>query len=332
MLTGERLHAHLARSLAPLYVVTGDEVLLVMEAVDAIRAAARAAGFGERTVLEVEAGFDWGRLGEWARSASLFSSRRLVELRMSAPPNGAGQAALEAYARRLPEHTLTVVTLPRLAKKAMQAAWFAALAEAGEVVEILPVGRAELPAWLAARLARHGFEAEPAVLEFLAERVEGNLLAAHQEVEKLALLFPPGRLSLEQVSEAVSNVARFDAFALADAVLAGDRARAARIVDALAATGESPVPILGTLAWLVRSLARARAALDAGADARAATRAGGFFGARAVAASRRLPRLGLRRLEDLLGQAAEVDRINKGLASGDAWAGILRLALAAAKD
>ena len=326
------LGAQLAHRLAPLYLVSGDEVLLVEEAVAAIRAAARAEGYTEREVLTVEAGFRFGELAARGASPSLFASRRLLELRMqSGKPGAEGAAALEAYAAKLPPDTVTLITIPRLDKRATQAAWYQALAAVGCVVEIEPVPVKALPAWLKERLARQGQRADEETLLFLAQQVEGNLLAAHQEVQKLGLLYPPGSLTLQQVAEAVLDVSRFDVFQLAEAMLAGDVSRLARILDALAAAGEKPVQILGVLAWVIRGLARARAALDRGADMAAALREGGFWGERQQLARRLLPQLSLKALAAALRHAAEVDRMSKGLASGDVWDELLQLCLRVAQ-
>ena len=326
------LGAQLARRLAPLYLVSGDEVLLVEEAVAAIRAAARAEGYTEREVLTVEAGFRFGELAALGASPSLFSSRRLIELRMpGGKPGAEGAAALEAYAARLPPDTLTLITLPRLDKRATQAAWYQALAAVGCVVEIEPVPVKALPAWLKERLARQGQSADEETLLFLAQQVEGNLLAAHQEVQKLGLLHPPGRLTLEQVAEAVLDVSRFDVFQLAEAMLARDVARLVRILDGLAAAGEKPVQILGVLVWVIRALARARAALDRGADMATALREGGFWGERQQLARRLLPHLSFDGLAAALRHAAEVDRMSKGLALGDVWDELRELCLRVAR-
>lgn len=325
------LARRLARGLDALYVVTGDEPLLVMEAVDAIRAAARAQGYTEREVLTAEASFDWGRLREAGASLSLFASRRILELRLpSGKPGVEGAQALEVFAGNPPPDTVSIVTLPRLDRRAAQAGWYQALARAGTVVEIAPIELDALPAWLSERLARQGQSADADTLRFLAEQVEGNLLAAHQEIQKLGLLYPARRLSFEEVSEAVLDVSRFDVFQLVDAMLAADVARVARILDALAAAGEKPVPVLGVLAWAIRGLARARAALDRGADMGAALREGGFFGERQAHARRLLPRLSAEMLAGVLGRAAEVDRMSKGLVPGDVWDALLALALSIA--
>src|SRR6185312_3420968 len=187
------LEAQLARRLLPAYVIHGDEPLLATEAADAVRAAARRAGYAEREVLEPGRGYDWSEFTHAMGSLSLFAAKKLVELRLpSGKPGTPGAAALVTYCERPNEEQLLLVTLPRLDRSGQGAPWFNALARVGAVVDIWPLDRARLPAWIAERLGRQQQRASRELLEFIAERVEGNLLAAHQEVQKLALLAPPG--------------------------------------------------------------------------------------------------------------------------------------------
>jgi len=331
-LRAAQLSQHLARGLDPLYVITGDEALLALEAVDAIRTKARAEGHDEREVLTVESGFNWSQLRASGASLSLFASRRILEIRIpTGKPGVEGGNALEAFAADLPPDTVTLVTLPKLDKRAAQAGWYQALAGAGSVVEVYPVDLEHLPRWIAERLARQQQGADTATLQFLAEQVEGNLLAAHQEIQKLGLLYPPRQLTFDEVSEAVLNVSRFDVFQLGDAMLAGDAARAARILDALEAEGEKPVPLLGVLAWMIRGLNKAKLALNRGLDMSAALREGGFWGERQNLARRALPKFSSEALAAALKHAAEIDRMSKGLKAGDVWDELLQLALRIAK-
>jgi DNA polymerase-3 subunit delta len=331
-LRAAQLKQHLERGIEALYVVTGDEPLLALEAADTIRAKARAEGYTEREVLSVESGFNWSELRESGASLSLFASKRILEIRMpGGRPGVEGGKALEAFAADLPPDTVSLVTLPRLDKKAAQVGWYQALAGAGVVVEVYPVDLEHLPRWIAERLACQNQSADSPTLRFLAEQVEGNLLAAHQEIQKLGLLYPPRRLSFDEVSEAVLNVSRFDVFQLGDAMLAGDAARVARILDALEAEGEKPVPLLGVLAWIIRSLNKAKAALNRGLDMNAALREGGFWGARQDMARRALPRFSTEGLAAALKHAAEIDRMSKGLKAGDVWDELLQLCLRVAR-
>ena len=332
----EKLSAHLQQGLQALYVVSGDDPLLTLEAADEIRACAKQADYLEREVLAVETGFNWGRLRESSVSRSLFASKRILELRLpGGKPGVEGAAALQAYAADLPPDTLSLVLLPKLDKRTKENAWFGALSAAGVVIEVYPIELEALPEWIARRLAAQNQSAERDTLAFLAESVEGNLLAAHQEIQKLGLLYPPReplqKLSFDEVSEAVLNVARFDVFQLGDAMLAGDAARAARILDGLRGEGQKPIPVLGVLAWLTRSLNKAKLALARGADMAGALREGGFWGERQHLARRALPRLSAATLAQAQRQAAEIDRMSKGLKRGDVWDALLSLVLAIAK-
>ena len=303
-----------------------------MEAADAIRAQAKQADYLEREVLAVETGFSWSQLRNSGASLSLFASKRVLELRMpGGKPGPEGAAALEAYAADLPPDTLSLMLLPKLDKRTKDSAWFSALSSAGVVVETYSVELDALPEWITRRLAVQNQSAEHETLKFLAESVEGNLLAAHQEIQKLGLLYPSRQLSFDEVSEAVLNVARFDVFQLGDAMLLGDAARAARILDGLRGEGQKPIPVLGVLAWLTRSLNKAKLALARGTDMAGALREGGFWGERQNLARRALPRLSAASLASAQRQAAEIDRMSKGLKPGDVWDELLSLVLAIAK-
>jgi len=246
----EQLEAQLAKALAPVYVVHGDEPLLALEAADAVRAAARQRGFTEREVFEAGRTFDWSEFAHAAGSLSLFGGKKLIELRLaSGRPAAPAAKALVEYCARPGVDMVLLVTMPRPEGPGWwKSEWFSALEGAGGAVEIQPVPRAELPAWLSQRLARQKQSAAREVLEFLADRVEGNLLAAHQEVQKLALLAPQGELSMEIVSQAVASVARYDPYAALEALLSRDAARYVRIVEGLRGEGEQPTFVLFVLA------------------------------------------------------------------------------------
>ncbi len=331
-LRAHELDAHLARTLAPLYVIHGDEPLLALEAADAVRAKARAAGHVERTVLHVERHFDWSELVQAAASLSLFGDRRLIELRIPGGKPGAdGAQAILRLCSRLPEEVLTLVSLPRLDRTTQSSAWFSALASAGVVVNVYPVERAELPRWIAARLARQQQKASPDALAFIAECVEGNLLAAHQEIQKLALLHPPGELSFEQVREAVLDVARYEVAQLSEAMLAGDPARLVRVLGGLAAEGEAPPRVLWVMSEDVRALARVQAGLARGRSAGEVLREARIFNeARQRLLVRAAKRCTPDAVRNALAKSAAVDRLAKGLARGDVWDELLQLGLALA--
>jgi DNA polymerase-3 subunit delta len=327
-LRAEQLEAHLEKTLASLYVIHGDEPLLALEAADAIRAAARRRGHAEREVLQVERGFDWSALAHAGASLSLFGGAKIVELRMpSGKPGSEGGAAIVAYCERLAPDVVTIVSLPRLDRTTQSSAWFRALCEAGTVVDVFPIERARLAAWIGARLARQGQRAANEVLEFIADRVEGNLLAAHQEVQKLALLAPRGALSLDAVREAVANVARYDAFDASNALLAGDTARYARVIAGLRNEGEAPTLVLWAIAEDLRALARVQDGMHAGRALDQLLRENRVWGARQNAVRAGLRRVARESIDRAIRRAAEIDRAIKGVAKLDPWEGFIRLGL-----
>jgi len=332
-LRAEELERHLSRSLAPLYVIHGDEPLQSLEAADAIRAAARAQGYAEREVLAGERGFDWNQLLVSGASLSLFSSKKLIELRIpGGKPGTEGAAAIVQHCSALAPDVLTIVTLPKLDRKAQDTAWFKALAHHGVLINMFQVERAQLPQWIAARLARQKQKADRETLQFLADSVEGNLLAAHQEIQKLGLLFPPGELAFDPVRGAVLNVARYDAFKLNEAMLSGDKARLARMLDGLKTEGEAPSKILWILAEEIRAVAKVQAGIAAGEDLQQLYRNNRVWGGvRRQLVTEAARRLKAAALAQALRHAARIDRTVKGLARGDVWDELLQLCLRLAR-
>ena len=274
-----QLQEHLKRGLKSLYTLHGDEPLLVQEFADALRAAAREQGYTERTVHTVAgAHFDWSEVLASGGSLSLFADKQIVEIRIpSGKPGKDGSVALQQIAERAQgdDSTLTLVMLPRLDSMTAKGAWFGALESFGVTVKFDPIDRRNLPQWIAQRLQQQGQrvaggEEGQRTLQFFADRVEGNLLAAHQEIQKLGLLYPAqsggsdGVLSFDQVENAVLNVARYDVFKLSEAVLAGNPQRVARMLDGLQAEGEAEVLVHYTLAEDIRALKRVKDAMGEG--------------------------------------------------------------------
>jgi DNA polymerase-3 subunit delta len=332
----DALDAHLKRPLAPLYVIASDEHLLALDAADRIRTTARAQGCSEREVLQVDRYFKWGELLAANQSQSLFGDRKLIEVRIpTGKPGKEGGAALQAYAAALAPENVTLITLPKLDWATQKAAWVGSLQRAAVYLEIALVERAALPAWIGTRLAAQQHSAERASLEFIADRVEGNLLAAHQEIQKLALLYPPGRLTLEQIRDAVLNVARFDVFKLNEAMLAGDAARLVRMIDGLQGEGEALPLVLWAMAEEIRALLKVRCLIDAGRAPGQACAEAGVRREKLRLIETAVVRLSRPLLEQALQDAAQVDRMIKGLRApafaGDAWDGILQLGLAVAR-
>ncbi|QID18938.1 DNA polymerase III subunit delta [Nitrogeniibacter mangrovi] len=331
-LAPDRLATQLGQTLGALYVVHGDEPLLVSEAGDAIRAAARQQGFDEREILVSGPGFGWEALFASTGTMSLFGSRKVVDLRIpNGKPGKDGGDALKQLAEHTPdraEDVLTLITLPELDWATRKTAWFGALDRRGVVVECNAPPREQLPGWIALRLGAQQQSAPAEALAFIADHVEGNLLAAHQELRKLALLYPAGELSLEQIREAVLDVARYSVEHLRMALLEGNAARCSRLLEGLAGEGTAPPLVLWTLANEVRTLARIQSAQQRGQPVAAAMKAERVFDdRRRNALQRALGRLRPGAVRAALAHAARIDRIIKGIAPGDVWDECLRLCL-----
>ncbi|MDD3884458.1 MAG: DNA polymerase III subunit delta [Gallionella sp.] len=327
-ISSEDLSRHLGSALKPLYVIHGDAPLLAIEAADMLRSAAREAGYSEREVFVAEQHFKWEALREAAQSLSLFASRRIIDLRIpSGKPGTDGSQALQDYAARLPVDVLTIVTLPKLDRTAQKSQWFTALAREGVVITADDVPRNALPRWISGRLQRQAQSATPDTLEFLADRCEGNLLAAFQEIRKLALLYPAGELSFEQVKDAVMDVARYDIFKLSEAMLGGNAARFAHILDGLRAEGTATPLVLWALSEDARTLGRVLRNLQLGSQPANALRDARVWGPRQELIGAAARRLRLPIVERALLHAARVDKTIKGLRSGDVWDELLQFGL-----
>lgn len=327
-ITTEELPQKLKGPLAALYIVYGDEPLLALEGADRIRARAREDGHLEREVLTAEQHFDWAQLRVSGQSQSLFAARRMLEIRIpSGKPGNDGSQALQEYAAHLPPDTITLIALPDVDWRAKKGAWFGALEAAGVMVEALPVKRDKLPAWLAGRLKAQQQTADAETLAFIADKVEGNLLAAYQEVQKLALLFPPGALSFDQIKESVLDVARFDVFDLGGIVISGDVPQLARVLDGLQGEGAAPPLIIWSITEEIRAVGRVLAGLAGGRPLQQAMRDARIWGARQQLIEHNVARFDPAQIEAALVHAARIDRMIKGLARGDVWDELLQLGL-----
>jgi DNA polymerase-3 subunit delta len=335
-----QLQAHLQKGLRSLYTLHGDEALLVQEAADAIRAAARQQGYTERSVHVVSgAHFDWSEVLAAGGTMSLFAERQILEIRVpTGKPGKEGSPMIQQLAQSAEgnDSTLTLFVLPRLDSTTKKGAWFGALEQFGVSLQIDSLDRAQLPQWIAQRLKLQNQSVASGqdgqhCLQFFADRVEGNLLAAHQEIQKLSLLYPAGELTHAQVESAVMNVARYDVFKLSEAVLAGQVARVQRMLDGLQAEGEAAVLVHYTLAEDIRALKRVKDAMAEGRPLPMALREQRIWGVREKLFERVLPKLSTARLAQLLKNAHQVDGIVKGLKVADwptdPWQALQRLAL-----
>lgn len=327
-----QLALHLGKGLQPLYALVGDEPLAQRECLDAIRTAARSQGYDERTSLTVERNFNWQQIQNYGQSISLFSSRRLLEITIpSGKPGVEGGKALQALANQAIPDTTAVIILPALEREAKSSAWFTALENQAITITLNEVEAANLPQWIAQRLAEQGQRTSTETLHFLAHQVEGNLLAANQEIQKLGLLYPQGELSDDTVREAVLNVSRYDAFQLGEAVLAGDTDRTTRILQGLQDEGENAVAVMSPLMWVLRPLVRIKQAEMRGENVMNAMTNSRIYGDRQSLVKRALARLSLRQLEAALQKLADIDKTAKGVMQGDAWLEISRLCFGLAK-
>ena len=327
-ITSEELPRHLASGLKPLYVVFGDALLLAIEAADGIRAAARAAGYTERETFVAEQHFKWNELHNSAQSMSLFASRKVIDLRIpSGKPGVEGGQALQTFCANLNPDVLTLVSLPKLDWSAQKSQWFSALQQHGVMVTADDIPRGALPRWIAERLKRQDQMADNATLEFLADRCEGNLLAAFQEIRKLALLFPAGTLSFDQVKDAVMDVARYDIFKLSEAMLNGNAVRYAHILDGLRAEGTATVLVLWAICEDIRTLGKVLQYMQRSGNPGNALREMRVRKDRHRLIESAARRLKIQSIERAMLQAARLDKTIKGLRQGDVWDELLQLGL-----
>ena len=331
-LASAQIYQHLVKGLAPLYVITGDEPLAQSETLDAIRKAARQGGADERASFIVDRSFNWQTVHQFGQALSLFASKRILEI---AIPNGkpgveGGKALVELAENPIPD-TTTIIILPALAWDAKKSVWFKKLQSTTTMIELQDVAPAHLPQWIAKRLAQQKQTTDQASLEFMAHQVEGNLLAAHQEIQKLGLLYPEGEISGEDIQTAVLNVSRYDAFKLGEAVLTGDAERTSRIIQGLQDEGEQAVAVMNPLIWVLRPLVRIKRAQANGENLNSAMTNARIFGERQQLTKRALSRFSLRQLEAALQKLCDIDRIAKGIMVGDAWLELSRLCFGLAK-
>jgi DNA polymerase-3 subunit delta len=311
--TAEQLARSLAKALPPIVWISGDEPLLVLESADSVRARARALGFGERVVVEVGSHFDTSLLIEQTQSLSLFADRKLVDVRLAGKPTKELGEVLQRVAGRLGEDSRILLTGARLERATLNTAWFNALAPAVLLLELQKVERDRLPEWLAQRLSQQGQRASRPILTLIADRTEGNLLAAHQELQRLALLLPPGDLDPAQVETIVLDSARYEIFGLVDTALLGQTARSLHMVEALRAEDAALPLLVWALADCLRRLLKLRQVLDGGQPLQSALRMVGIFGKREAFFRQALGRLDADAILGLLRETAHLDRMAKGV-------------------
>lgn len=323
-----KLQQQLGGEPAPVYLLSGDEPLQLGEAADAVRAAARAAGYTNREVIEAASNFDWSLLGAEASSLSLFAEKKIIDLRLpSGKPGREGGAALAAYCADPPPDTLLLLTLPKLDKSQQNSKWFKAIDQLGVVVQIWPIEAAQLPRWIEQRMHAAGLQPGKGVAGMLAERIEGNLLAARQEIEKLLLLHGPGSIDADSLDQAVSDNARFDVFILVDSALQGDAVRSLRILGGLRDEGLAAPVVLWALSREIRALAGMARQMAGGASADQAMRGARVWDKRKPLVGQGLQRLPPAAWASLLRLCQRTDAAIKGAGEDDPWRLLERITL-----
>lgn len=324
----EQLAAALQKDLAPVYFISGDEPLQLGEMADAIRAAARKAGYDSREVLVADSGFSWNELMESAGSLSIFTDKKIIDLRLpTGTPGTEGSKALIDYCERLPEDTLLLITAAKTASASLKSRWFQALDKAGCVIQVWPLEGQDLIRWLQQRMQRRGLQAEAEGIRILASRIEGNLLAAAQEIEKLYVLYGPIQLSNQQIFDVVADSSRFDVFKLMDCVLAAKVGRIFKVLSGLQAEGVAAPVVLWALAREARVLIKIKQALAQGQNKALAFKNNHIWDKRQQLVSDALNRLGDSDLNSILTLSAKADRQIKGRQPGDPWETLLAVCL-----
>jgi len=315
----EQLAGSLQRGLAPVYLIAGEEPLLLQECCDAVREAAKAQGFVERELLQAERGFDWSLLQQ-AAAPSLFASQKIIDLRIrTGKPGRDGGKALTEWAAAPDPNIILLVSCEKWDASSRKAKWAGALERAGQRVDIWPIKAAELPRWLSQRMAQHGMQPEPEVLELLADRLEGNLLAARQEIDRLALLKGAGTISVDDVMRAVADSSRFDAFALGEHMLSGNLRDGLRVAAGLHRMN-TPLPLVtGALIRELKTTEAFRLAMRGGENESVVFRRLNVWSNRQNAIRSAARRLNTRKLFGAFRQLALIDKQSKGRAGGDAW-------------
>lgn len=324
----EQLNKALARQLSPVYLISGDEPLMVQESCDAVRTAARQAGFSERELYHTDSGFQWPQLLHSANSMSLFAERKIIEIRVhNGKPGDAGSKAIIEYCRDPAEDNLLLLVCPKLERASQNSKWYKAIDQIGAVVTIWPVDAKQMPRWIEQRLQRAGIRADSQAVEILASRVEGNLLAAAQEIEKLKLVAQDGFIDGHTMANAVVDSARYDVFGLVDKALTGNAQAAAATLNGLRGEGSEPTIILWALTREIRALIALRQALSSGQALEAVARSHGIFDKRLPMIRGALQRIPMPTLRLLIKECGYIDRTIKGMATGDCWGALLDVVL-----
>lgn len=316
----EQLSNHLKKGLAPVYLITGDEPLLSEESSDLLRQSLQAQGFSEREVIHVDGSFSWEYLLECANALSLFAEKKIIELRLGGQKlNKKASEILQSYLANPAPDNILMITADKLDGGSKKSAWFKAIDQAGAIIEIWPVETDQLPNWINQRAAQINLQLDNEAIQLLCDRIEGNLLAAKQELSKLSLLFPNQVVTADDIIDAVSDSSRYDIYGLADAALQGSAERCCKILQVLRQDGTEPPVVLWALSKELRSLAAIQQAQNNGQSFDAICQRERIWGKRKPLARKASQRVKPAQIEQALRQCAEVDKIVKGMSHGDAW-------------
>ena len=324
----EQLKSSLQKNLAPIYLISGDEPLQTGELADAIRETARRQGYETREVLTVDTGFSWAQLAFSSGSLSIFSDKKLIDLRIpSATPGTEGSKALISYCERLPEDTLLLITTGKITSANFKARWLEALDKSGIIIQVWPLEGQDLFRWLQQRMQQRGLSTEPEGIKILASKIEGNLLAAAQEIEKLYVLYGSGNLGPKQILDAVADSSRYDVFKLVDAILASEVNRIIKILFGLQDEGIAAPVVLWALTREARTLIKIRLAIDQGQHKDLVFKNHQIWEQRKRSVENALNRLSDTVLNNILVLSAKADRQIKGQKPGDSWETLLEICL-----
>jgi len=326
-LRANQLAGRLQKNLDSIYLISGDEPLLVQEAADEVRQSAHEHGFQDREVFNTERGFDWNLFRQSSEALSLFSEKRILELRIpTAKPGDAGRKAILDYLENPSDDIILLIITCRLTQQLLKTKWLQAIDKRGVVIQVWPVEREQLPAWISARMHSKGLQPSPDAIRIIVERVEGNMMAAAQEIDKLHILHGPGSIDADAVTDSVSDSARYDIYKLADAALAGDAARSARLLDGLRLEGTEPVLILWSIVREIRQLSSMVYQMQT-TNRQQVFSQHRVWQKRVPLVSAALNRSSQDDLQQLLLKAGHADRVIKGAAAGNAWDELIQLVL-----
>mgnify|MGYP003647970503 CR=1 FL=1 len=327
----DQLNAALKKSIAPVYLVTGDETLLISEACDSIRQHAQKQGYIERELHHTDAGFQWDALNHSANSMSLFSDKKIIEIRVhNGKPGDAGSKAIVEYCQHADDQNLLLLVLPKIDKRSQNTKWFKAVEATGATISVWPISAQQLPSWIEQRMQRHGLSADRDAIDILCAKIEGNLLAAAQEIEKLKLLSDDTHITAQTMADAVTDSARYDVFTLVDKALMGDSRAAVTSLQGLRGEGTEPTLILWALSREIRTIALIKESMENGKSFGFCAKQAGVWDKRQSVIQHAVQRLHIKQVHTLVRKSGLADKMIKGIVRGDAWSELVDIVLSLA--